>query len=243
MNRQRKLVFLVIGIIIAVKTSAQEILVSEEYKDFLYNFEKLADDEILSYEFEYFTLDNKEYTFKVFADNVNTNAKRLIGYWRTPYAAYQFSYNRKSLVFFEYSRKRNCPLFLLDGNAGTVKYLMHMNTGAITTRDLKYLFYDSGSYDPSVHNFTLIDLEKMEIVRTVRWGVHPRWGGGTSVFRSIDRKYDFRMDYSVEKVLYATCYYNISTDELKVVLNDTTDENIEVLRRREPVLKEEIGFF
>jgi hypothetical protein len=243
MNRLRKLVFLVIGIIITVRISSQEILIREEYKDYLYNFEKLADNEILSYEFEFFTLDNKEYTFKVFADNVNTNARRLIGYWRTPYAAYQFSYNRKSLVFFEYSRERDCPLFLLDGNAGTVKYLMHMNTGAITSRDLKYLLYGSGSYDPSIRNFTLIDLGKMKIVKTIQWSIYPRWGGGTSVFRSINRNYDFRMDYNVEGILYATCYYNISTDELKVVLNDTTDENIEVLRRREPTLKEEIGLF
>jgi hypothetical protein len=243
MNRQRKLVFLVIGFIITVRISAQEILVNEEYNDYLYRFEKLADDEILSYEFGHFTLGDQEYTFKVFAVKINTNEKRLIGYWRTPYAGYQFSYDRKSLVFFEYSRERDRPLFLLDGNSGTVKYLMHMNTGAITTRDLKYLFYGSGSRDPSMRDFTLIDLEKMEIVRTIRWHVYPRWGGGTRIFRSLDSNYDFRMDYSVERVLYATCYYNISTDEIKIVLNDTTDKSIEVLRRREPILPEEMGLF
>jgi hypothetical protein len=243
MTKRRKLFFITICCILKTGIVAQEIQINEAYKDYVYTFEKLTSDEILSYEFNRFTLENKEYTFKVFADNVITNEKRLLGYWYAPYAAYHFSQDRKSLVFFEYTRGQNYPLFLLDGNLGTVKYLMQMNTGAMTDRDLKYLIYNSGSLDPPVRVFTLIDLEKMQVVRTITWIVYPREGGGCRIFRSLDSAYDFRIDYYVERVLYATCYYSIRDDQLNIALNDTTSEEIEVKRQREPILKEELVLY
>jgi hypothetical protein len=65
-------------------------------------------------------------------------------------------------------------------------------------------------------------------------------GGGSKIYRSLDDAYDFRIDYEVEGSLYATCYYNVSTDTLRVTLDDTGLPYERTLTR-EQIRPEELG--
>jgi hypothetical protein len=219
---------------------SQEIIRNEEYINYCYNFTSLADDEVLTYTWDYFTIGEEIYTFKLFAENKDTMQKRVIGNWYVSYGDYQFSSDRKACVFFKNDKDYLKPLFMVDGKNGTIRYLINSNNSAITTPDLFYLLFHSGNDDPSIQNFILIDLRELKIVRRIDWCIIPRLGGGPTLFRSLNPEYDFRIDYSVERELYATCYYKISTNNLIVIFDDT---NLLYERelKREPILPEELG--
>jgi hypothetical protein len=219
-----------------------EITKTANFQNYSYIFEKLDDEEILSYMWEESEMDGKKYSVKFLVEN--ESRKRLIGYWYVPWGAFQFSSDRRSLVFFQYTTdyKNPYPLFFMDGNNGSVKYLFDVRSDAMTNRYLSYIMYHYGPNDSvdAIH-FRIIDLYGLTLTRTVKWNVHEREGGGPVILRSLNPEYDFRIEYQVEGSVYAECYYNVQNDELNVIFDDTGLPYERELRR--PHSREEIGFY
>jgi hypothetical protein len=222
--------------------SQAEIMKTENLKGYSFNFDKLDNDEVLSYVWEESVIDGKKYSVKIFAED--KSKRRLIGYWHMPWGAYQFSSNRRSLVFFQFTSdyKNPYPLFYMDGNNGNVKYLFDVSSDSMTNNGLNYIMYHYGSNDSagSIY-FRIIDLHELKLTRTIKWNVHAREGGGPVILRSLNPEYDFRIEYQVEGSVYAECYYKIQTDELNVIFDDTglSDEReLKYSRSRE-----ELGYY
>jgi hypothetical protein len=227
---------------------ADNVIKNKKYESCVFKFEPLDDDEILSYIWDNSLIENKGYTITLFAENKHTKQRRPISYWDAPYAGYQFSSDRKIAIIFLNTKTRNRPFFYLDGINGTIKYLFDIDMSVMSDRDLNYLLWISESLESSAKKFSLIDLHSLKVIKIFEWQVYPRRGGGPRIFRSMDPKYDFRIDYNVEDDLYAVCYYNIEFDCLVEIFNDTKliDKNGFLYERelkRQPVLLEEIGLY
>jgi hypothetical protein len=212
---------------------------SSEYENYMFIFEKMAENESLTYQNVNFKLENGSFVDKISALNNRTKRERLIGYWNVNML--QFSYDRKKLIFTIEGPGRFESLFLLDGGAGTVTYLFDVPGSAMTSRDLRYLmFSDAPPHDERGEPFVLIDVFEKKMIRTIYWKIAPLDGGGRRIFRSTNPEYDFRIDCEVERTLYATSYYKIATDVLCVTL-DLTNSPVESDIEREAVKPEEIG--
>lgn len=216
----------------------EDLRKSIEYENYIFRFEKLAENEILTCQYGKFKLGNENFTDKISALNSQTKGERPIGYWNA--RILQFSEDRKKLIFAIRGPGRFSPLFTLDGTVGTVTYLFDMDSSAMTSKDLRYLMFSDAPADEEGEPFVLIDLYEKKKLRVIYWKITPRDGCWRRIFRSINPEYDFRIDYGVEHVLYATCYYKVATDNLHITF-DHTDQPFESDLEREAVKPEEIG--
>lgn len=193
-----------------------------EYIDYSYKFDRLDSNEELAYSYK-----NKKLTIYAKSDDIN---KRVIGIWENVYwGGIEFSSNRRKMVFGYYKKDFYYPLFLLDGDCGYVKYLFNTPNTSITNNDLSYLLCVDYNYNKKAQNektdgtfrFMLININDLELSNYVYWDLHERLGGSLRTFRSSDPLFNFRFVYSVESTLWADAYYNIETDELKTIVDDT----------------------
>jgi hypothetical protein len=203
---------------------------------------------------EYLEGQYPDYNVKISAGNIENGQERLLGYVFSSPHAHQISAERKSGVFFYQTQTVNHPLFIINANEGTIKYLMDVTLTARTTPDMQYLMYDlphlvdetKPAYDDSYiidntsQRFALVDLETLEIIRIIEWNRNVDVGGGFQIFRSLEPEYDFRIDYYIESGTYGTAYYSIERDELNVIFDIpwTAWEDAKPQRKIEP---EELG--
>jgi hypothetical protein len=203
---------------------AQEIIINERYKNFEYKFQKLDSDEILAFTWNNFSINGKEYTFRLFAKNIKTGETRLLGYWYIGWGQYQFSGDRKTAIFFlNASSVYNRPLCFIDGNMGTIKYVMDINLSARTNLNLQYILvtdYPERDTGGNSLEFGLIDLQNVKYIRTIRWNIKEKlpytWAG---IYRDINKSHDFLIDYTSEGSLVALCYYTVSSDTIDTVFD------------------------
>jgi len=225
----------------------QYIIKDSFYENYQYNFEPLKEDEILIYSYSYGSLgekyqfNNEEYMFRLSAKDTNTNEERVIGYWNVAWGNCQISFDKKSCLFFLNLQKRNRPLFKVDGLNGNVNYLMDTNLSARSTYDLSYLLFNFD--DRGL--FILVDLNKIEYIRSIEWRKEKGlWGEvGSRIFRSLDPKFDFRIDFDMEgPLIILTAYYSIEHDKLEVIFDITDSTLLNDAREREKILPEELGY-
>jgi hypothetical protein len=207
------------GINVIDRPGNQYIIKNPKYIDYQYEFEKLAEDEILVYSYGEYVINDEEVGCKISAKNKNTNQERILGYWDTAWGNFQISRDKKSGIFFLSIRAINRPLFYVDGNVGKIWYMMDIISSATTTYDLKYLLYYVYESTDAPQRFILINLQDIEVVRVINWETEIHGGGLFSIFRSLDPGYDFRIDYTFDASLYATAYYNIENDIFTVVFD------------------------
>jgi hypothetical protein len=153
---------------------------------------------------------------------------------------FQISRDKKCGMFFLSVREINCPLFFVDGNIGKIWYLMDVNLTARSVYDLKYLLCYIYESTDVPQRFILINLQDVEVTRIINWETVIHGGGLFEILRSLDPKYDFRIDYILESSLYATSYYNIENDIFTVVFD--AGLNYEQAKMSERVTWEELGW-
>jgi len=216
------------------------------YVNFRYEFEKLNDDEILTYRKEgrvinvkFLMADEEEgiienisdsendlYIF--YARNIKTEEERQIGgAWKSFWGGYQFSIDRKIGIFhllITNTRTGRFPLLKIDGRLGTITYLMDINASARSTKNFEYMLCNvHGEKINGVskeNKLALINLEKIEVVKLLHWNITPLLGCGNIILRSLDDNYDFKIVYTGEGD-YAIAYYNIEKDILDTVFDIT----------------------
>jgi len=219
------------------------------YADYQYNFEPLSDDEVLTYSYSYgmrgkeYIFNNEKYKFRLSAKNTITKEERVLGYWNVS-GNCQLSRDRKSAIFIlDTNDSWIAPrsLFKVDGRTGKVRYLFNKKLSYMSTYNLNYFIFE---FDDN-GLFVLVDINKNEFVRTIEWRKSDgQWGSGQyRIFRSLDPKYDFRIDFSRESNLEAIAYYNIEHNQLDTIF-DVSDADIpyKYAKKREKILPEELGF-
>jgi len=217
------------------------------YLDYSYNFVPLGINEKLSYRY-----DKKELT--VYAKNHRSGELRVLGKWSNVYwGSLEFTQDRKKMLFGYYKKGDNYPIFILDAKEGTVEYLFNTPKMMKTSISFSYLIgFDYAYYretrdapdsdDKAPFRFILMDIMNNRFERYVYWDIHKRLlGGGVDLLRSTDPNYDFHFLYEVEQTLWADSYYNIETDTLDVIMDDTTLGNWRSYSYEKT--EEERGFF
>jgi len=230
-------------------TSNQYLIKDPSYLNYQYQFKPLSSEEILIYNYSYglgyekYIFNNEEYMFRLSAKNTATGKERILGYWNISYGNCQLSDDGKLGIFSLYSDdyKISRPLFKIDGRKGSVKYLFEANSSFMSTHDLNYLLFQLN--DEGL--FLLADLNKDEFVRAIEWRKSDGpWGSGMyRIFRSLDPKYEFRIDFNREVFLEAIAYYNIERNQLNTLF-DVSDTDIpsNYAREREEIQPEELGY-
>jgi len=208
--------------------------------NFRYEFEKLSNDEILTYQYETSTdveffmfdkengvtrtiSDSRINLFKLYARNTITEKERLIDAWQTFSGGYQFSLDKKTGIFFLGSNSWFGPLLKIDGRAGVITYLMDIDGSARSNKNLDYVLYHAKENKNLQEELklVLIDLHKVEVAKVFNWDITPLFACDSLILRSKDDRYDFMLDYGGESFLYAIAYYNIEYDILDTVFDVT----------------------
>ena len=185
---------------------------SSRYLDYHFEFEKLAEDEILVYSWAN--------GFELGARNTVTGQERTIGSdWKVSYGKFQLSGDRKQGFFLLSVNASRLPLFFVDGPNGSIHYMMNVNGGARSTPDMKYLLYEEGDY-------ILLDLQNVRFFRRTAWPVEESLTG-SSILRSIDPDYDYRIERIHERQVYTIAYYSIEQDSFVIVFNAFETDNPE----------------
>jgi hypothetical protein len=195
---------------------SQEMTIQKNglYVNYHYEFEKLDNDEILSFSWHHFSINGEKYTFQLFAQNIKTGEKRLLGNWDIGWAQYQFAENKKTAVFFFQARGYNRPLFYIDGRLGLIKYLMDINLSARTNFNMDYILA-TDNYPADILKLYLIEIKTERIVSTIEWKItRINVGNWTQIYRSLDKNYDYRIDFGSEDQLIASCYYKINENRV-----------------------------
>lgn len=204
--------------------------IDNDYLNYSYSFEPLTGNEQLTYEYE-----KKELT--VFAKN-QEGELRWLGNWTNVYwGSIRFSQDRTKMFFGNYSKGYYYPLFILDGHEGNVDYLFDTTQLLIIDGSLSYLLGFDYDYYNEIKNiessdgsftyrFVLIDLERDCLKRYVYWKIdRKRPGGGITLLRSLDAKFDFHILFEVEQTVWAEAYYNIESEKVEITMDDTNLEN------------------
>jgi hypothetical protein len=238
-------IFLIIFVFGIVKNSycQQEIYaINNRYLNYSFTFEPLSDYEVLDYFFEHFIINGEEYTLQIYALNTVTMHKRLIGYWDVQYGFYQFSLDRKKCVFLMPSKTWYKSIFVVDGRNGFVDYLVDINVPMMTSSDMNFVLFKKYSAENSENiELILLDLRNLN-TRNIVLNFNHRLGGGIRIFRGVNKEYDFRIDYYVERSLYGVCTYTIDSNQLVFVFDDTYLTTERFLPREE-IVPAELGLY
>jgi len=177
---------------------------------------------------------------KLYAKNTETNEERTIEAWSSYWAGYQYAIDKKSGIFFLNDRSNANPLLKIDGKQGVITYLMNIRGSVLSSKDLKYLLCNiygeetkvpvkssAGSTSAQVfmeiskeNNLALIDVEKIEVVKLLKWNITPLFACSNRILRCLDDNNDFCIYYNGEYT-YAIAYYNIEADKLDTVFDVT----------------------
>lgn len=135
-----------------------------------FRFQPLTEKEHLTY-----TLGGSDgRTMSLYAQSSPGSERRLIATWANTYppGELQFTRVRNSCFFVEYNENSGKDsLWFLNGEKGTVEYLMQVERGYQSTADGKYLVYDNMWEGPKHTVITLYDVPEKKVVKTFIWPV------------------------------------------------------------------------
>lgn len=137
---------------------------------------------------------------------------------------YRQADTKRTLVFFQKKLAWKRPMFFLDGNKGTVKYMGELSLNAVLDKSGNFIIYETAD---GSGRFTVMNLETGKIKKEFRWDLKNidgwTWhGGGFSLSRAdAGTDFDFFVIFSIESSIIAEGHIRIDSDEIYTKLDDS----------------------
>ena len=203
------------------------------YSELESEFEPLSPDEVLAWDF----INGAVVIFAV----SQAGSCRKIGEF--PDAVYwypRFSRDRRLADVYYNIGGYYDPTIIIDGDAGTIKYLGDVHGISYSSSDFRYYLYldietskrvdddylislersDVGAVEQDIYSFGLYDIENKKVVYRFEWTVGALIGAGVQIYRS-DQVYGYRLLYIDENGMRAEGYFDIEKLEFVETANNS----------------------